>query len=306
MAVRSVRVRREGGVECSAPTLAQTVAGPVGLCPRGAHGLRSAPVTRRIPLPLVILVVLAATQVMACGAATSSRALSYGENARRSYENAFRAFEDRDCLTADPLFRQIRREYPYSRYAALAEIRVADCHLIQNQYVEGIRAYRSFIRHRPAHREVPYAHFKIAEAYFRQIPSDFFLSPPPEQRDQAPTRNALRQLRRYILDYPEDEHIEEARTMVGQSLALLARHELYVAEFYLGRDFPRAAVGRLRHLLDLDEGSGIEPQALLLLGRVYLHMREVRDARRTFEELLERFPESGYAEQAREFLRRMS
>lgn len=248
---------------------------------------------------------LLAVLLAACGANQSSRrALSYGENARRSYRNAYRAFEDRDCLTADPLFRRIRREYPYSRYAALSELRIADCHVIQDQYTEAIRAYRSFIRHRRAHPEVPYASFKIAEAYFRQIPSDFFLSPPPWERDQSPTRNALRQLRRFILDHPDSEYIEEAREMVRDALTLLARHELYVAEFYLGRDHPRAAVGRLRHLLDVYEGSGIEPQALLLLGRVYLRMREVRDARRTFEELVERFPESGFAEQARGFLGR--
>lgn len=244
-----------------------------------------------------------AISAAACGATQTPRALSYGENARRSYENAYRAFEDRDCLSADPLFRRIRREYPYSRYAALAELRIADCHLIQNQYTEAIRAYRSFVRHRPAHADVPYASFKIAEAYFRQIPSDFFLSPPPWERDQGPTRQALRELRRFILEYPDSEYLDESREMVRQALTLLARHELYAAEFYLNGDHPRAAVGRLRHLLTVYEGSGIEPQALLLLGRVYLHMREVRDARRTFEELVERFPDSGYAEQARSFLR---
>ncbi len=239
-----------------------------------------------------------------CGSNQTPRALSYGENARRSYRNAYAAFEDRDCLTADPLLRRIRREYPYSRYAALAELRLADCAVIQNNYTEAIRAYRSFVRHRPAHPEVPYAHFKIAEAYYRQIPSDFFLSPPAQERDQTATRSALRQLRRFVLDYPDSEYMEEAREMVRGALGLLAQHELYVAEFYLGLDRPQAAVGRLRHLLDVYEGSGIEPQALLLLGRVFLHMRETRDAQRAFEELIDRFPESGYAEQAREFLRR--
>lgn len=239
-----------------------------------------------------------------CGGADQQRALSYGENARRSYENAYRAFEDRDCLTADPLFRRIRREFPYSRYAALAELRIADCHVIQNQYTEAIRAYRAFVRARPAHPDVPYANFKIAEAYYRQIPSEFFLSPPPWERDQGPTRSALRELRQFILDYPDSEYIEQAREMVREALMQLARHELYAAEFYLSRDEPRAAIGRLRHLLRVYEGSGIEPEALVLLGRVYLHMREVRDARRAFEELIERFPESGYAEQARAFLDR--
>lgn len=254
---------------------------------------------RHFILPALLLSVLPA-----CGANNTPRALSYGENARRSYDNAYQAFEDRDCLTADPLFRRIRREYPYSRYAALAELRIADCHVLENQYTEAVRAYRSFVRHRPAHPDVPYAQFKIAEAYFRQIPGDFFLSPPPHERDQGATRNALRQLRRFILDYPEDERVERAREMVVEALAGLARHELYVAQFYLNRDHNRAAVLRLRHLLDVYAGSGIEPEALMLLGRVFLHMQRVHDAQQTFEELVARFPDSGYAVQAREFLRR--
>jgi outer membrane protein assembly factor BamD len=248
------------------------------------------------------LAALLLLSIAGCGANDTTRALSYGENARRGYENAYQAYEDRDCLTADPLFRRIRREYPYSRYAALSELRIADCHLIQNQFTEAISAYRAFIRHRPAHSEVAYAHFKIAEANYRQIPGDFFLSPPPHERDQSPTRRALRELRHFILDYPESEYVDEARRMVREALTQLARHELYVAEFYLGRDRPRAAVGRLRHLLTVYEGSGVEPLALLLLGRVYLLMREVTDARRTFEELVERFPDTGYAVQARSFL----
>lgn len=255
--------------------------------------------------PQVAGIVCALALSLGCGASQNTRALSYGENARRSYENAFHAFEDGDCLTGLPLFRRIRSEYPYSRYAALAELRIADCNVQQNNYTEAIRAYRAFVRHRPAHPEVPYARFKIAEAYYKQIPGDFFLSPPPHERDQTSTRSALRQLRRFLLDHPESDHVEEARNMVRAALRLLAQHELYVAGFYLNRDRPRAAVGRLRHLLDVYDGSGVEPEALLLLGRVFLHMREVRDAQRTFEELIQRFPESGYAEQAREFLRRL-
>lgn len=239
-----------------------------------------------------------------CGSNASPRALSYGENARRSYENAYGAFQDRDCLSAEPLFSRIRREYPYSRYAALAELRLADCKLIQNQYAEAVRRYRSFVRHRAAHPDVPYAHYKIAEAYYRQIPGDLFLSPPSHERDQTPTRQALRELRRFILDYPDSRYVRDARRMVRHALTQLARHELYVANYYLGQDHPDAAVGRLRHLLSVYEGSGVEAEALLLLGVVYLHMQETDDARRTFEELVERYPRSGYAVQARSYLSR--
>ena len=241
----------------------------------------------------------------ACGGDTANRNLSYGDSAEAAYKEAYEDFEDGDCLDADPAFRKVRREYPYSRYAALAELRIADCLLMEDKPPEAIAAYRRFVRNRPSHDEVPYARFKIAEAYFQQIPDEWLLSPPSYERDQGPTRDALRQLRRFILDFPEDERVEQANDMVREALALLAKHELYVADFYLSRGHPQAAVMRLETLVNSYEGSGIEPEAMLLLGRVHLIMEDRDKARETFEELIDRYPESGHAEQARAFLREL-
>ena len=249
-----------------------------------------------------LLLLLAAT---ACGGSQQGRDLSYGENARDAYAAAMEDFEDEDCLEAEPAFRRVRREFPYSRYAALAELRAADCLFLENKQQEAITAYRRFVRNRPSHPEVPYARFKISESYFEQIPDDWLLAPPAHERDQGPTREALRQLRRFILDFPEDDRVERARELTRNALSLLARHELYVAGFYLDRDHPEAAIGRLETLLRAYEGSGVEPQAMLLLGRTYLDLRDRAQARRTFRELIDRYPESGYAEQARAYLREL-
>ncbi len=259
---------------------------------------------RAVALLSVLLAALSAT-AMGCGAAQSTATLTYGESARRDYERALRAFNDHDCLTAEPLFNNIVREYSYSRYAALAELRAADCELQQAHYTEAIRRYRAFIRARPTHAEIDYANFQIASAYYRQIPQDFFLSPPREERDQAPTRSSLRILQRFLRDFPDSEHVHDAEVMQTAILQLLARHELYVADFYLMRDRPRATIGRLERLLEDYEGSGLEPAALLLMGRTYLHMSEQAHARRAFEELSEAYPDSGVAVQARAYLAMM-
>ncbi len=251
------------------------------------------------------LSVLLGAVASGCGAAQSQATLTYGESARRDYDRALRAFNDHDCLTAEPLFNNIVREYSYSRYAALAELRAADCELQQAHYTEAIRRYRAFIRARPTHAEIDYANFQIATAYFRQIPQDFFLSPPREERDQSPTRSALRVLQRFLRDYPDSDQIHDAEQMQQQIVLLLARHELYVADFYLMRDRPRATIGRLERLLEDYAGSGLEPQALLLMGRTYLHMGERPHARRAFQELSEAYADSGVAVQARAYLAMM-
>lgn len=227
---------------------------------------------------------------------------SYSDDARVAYERALRSFEDKDCLTAEPLFRDIRANYPYTRYASLSELREADCLAMQDKHAEAIGMYQRFARVRASHEDVPYARFKAAESQFEQIPNDWFLSPPAYERDLRAARDALKDLRRYLLDFPDDVHAKEAMEMEQKTLALLAQHELFVADFYLTREKPLAAIGRLKDLLRSYEGSGYEPQALLLMGRTQLFMKDPEAAHATFRQLISRYPESGSASQAERYL----
>jgi outer membrane protein assembly factor BamD len=241
----------------------------------------------------------------ACGGGNGQtrRSLTYGEDAQASYEHALEDLRAGRCLEAEPEFQRIRREFPFSRFAALAELRVADCKLDQGEYAEAASRYRQFTKNRPSHSQVPYARFREAESYFRQIPDEWFLSPPAHERDQGSTRTALTKLRGYVVSHPEDERVPEARRMIQQALDLLARHEMYVARFYARRGAHRAVVFRLTTLLHAYEGSGLEAEALLMLGKAYVELEEPAEARETFEELVRRFPDS---EEGREAQRRLA
>ena len=236
------------------------------------------------------------------GCAGAPKKPNYVDDARREYDRAMAAFNDQDCLTAEPLFRALRANYPYTRYAALSELREADCLSIQDKHAEAIEIYQRFARVRASHEDVPYARFKAAESQFEQIPTEWVLSPPAYERDLRAARDALKDLRRFLLDFPDDEHAKQAADMEQKTLALLAKHELYVADFYLTREQPNAAIGRLRDLLRSYEGSGLEPQALLLMGRTQLFMKDREAAHTTFRELIARYPDSGSAVQAERYL----
>jgi len=245
---------------------------------------------------------------MACGGGTASgggsakRMLEPGDDARTGYEKALLDIRRGDCLTAEPMFREIRREFPYSRFAALAELRIGDCQFKNEAYPEAIQTYRQFVRIRPSHKEIPYARFRIAEAYYNQIPGGWFMTPPAAERDQSAARDALIQLRRFVVDYPDDQRVPDAHKLMEECMGLLATHEFYVARFYLKRDAYRGVISRLKGLIASYPGSGVEPKALLLLGEVYLKNNEVEAARETFNEIVQRFPDSGEAKKARTLL----
>jgi outer membrane protein assembly factor BamD len=245
---------------------------------------------------------------MACGNSSMSKKdstrkmLDPDDDARSGYERALLDFRRGDCLTAEPMFREIRREFPYSRFAALAELRIGDCQFKNEAYPEAIQTYRQFVRIRPSHKEIPYARFRIAEAYYNQIPGGWFMTPPAAERDQSAARDALIQLRRFVVDYPDDQRVPKANELMEKCMSLLAAHELYVARFYLKRDAYRGVISRLTGLLTAYPGSGVEREALLLLGQVYLKAKEVDAAKETLNQIIQRFPDSGEAKKARSML----
>jgi len=253
---------------------------------------------------------------MACGGSSGStkgsKARSKGsslrvdDDARSAYERALLDFRRGDCLGAEPTFREIRQEFPYSRFAALSELRIGDCQFKNEEYPEAIQTYRQFVRIRPSHKEIPYARFRIAEAYYNQIPGGWFMTPPVHERDQSAARDALIQLRRFVVDYPDDQRVPAATDLMEKCMGLLAAHELYVARFYLRRDAYRGVISRLRGLLASYPGSGAEPAALLMLGEVYLEIDEREAAVQSLEELVERFPETSEAKKAQGLLGKLA
>ena len=54
------------------------------------------------------------------------------------------AFEDGDYKEAIEDFQQLRDWYPFSKYATLAELKIADAHYQLEQYEEAIFAYEEF------------------------------------------------------------------------------------------------------------------------------------------------------------------
>ncbi len=254
---------------------------------------------RAAEAPAFRLSILLSLALCAGCAGAGASGLNYGDNAKLAYSDALMEFYDEDCFEAEPMLRNVRRQFPYSRFAALADLRVADCQFMEGNYAEAIQSYNQFVRYRPSHVEVPYARYMAARANYEQIPSDWLLSPPRYERDQYFAQETLRLLRRFMLDFPEDPLIPPAQRMAEEAIKLLANHEFYVASFYYDRDHPRAAAGRLRTLLRSYPGNEREEEALLLLGDTYVELEERTRARRAFQELLSRFPQGALTSAAR-------
>ncbi|HEY2736050.1 MAG TPA: outer membrane protein assembly factor BamD, partial [Polyangiales bacterium] len=109
-------------------------------------------------------------------------------------------------------------------------------------------------------------------------------------------------IRAFLSDYPNSEHYAELSYMQAVVTGLLARHELYVARFYLDRSNFNAAIARVQYALKSFKDSGLEPEGLLLLAEVYLKQKERGKAHEVLQTVLSQYPDSPFTVPARKFL----
>jgi len=257
-----------------------------------------------IPRSISLVAVLVAALVggTACGGKSGGAgAVDYSVSAQRNYEKGLKELEDKDWLAASKYFQFIKSRFPYSKYAVLAELRLADAQFGAEQYIEAIDSYRLFIKFHPTHDLVAngYVSFRIGEGYYRQLSGDFWMFPPSSEKDQSSTEDAANELKSFLDKYPDSPYREKSKTILKEVGKRLADHEWYVARYYWDKGKPMGTVIRLRRLLERYRGVGYDEEALWLLGRAYVAVSMPDRARGVWSELVDKFPKSSHAGDAK-------
>jgi outer membrane protein assembly factor BamD len=249
---------------------------------------------------LVVIIALLA----GCGAKTGSGSVDYSVSAQKNYEKGLQELDRKDWVAASKYFGFIKSRFPYSKYAVLAELRLADAEFGAEQYLEAIDSYRLFIKFHPTHEMVAngYASFRIGEAYYKQLPGDFWMFPPSYEKDMSSVEDAATELKGFLDKYPESPYRDRAKEIVKKVGKRLADHEWYVARYYWDRGKPMGTVLRLRRLLENYRGVGYDEEALWLLGRAYVAVDMHDRARTAWNELLQKYPRGDRAGDARDGL----
>jgi outer membrane protein assembly factor BamD len=195
---------------------------------------------------LALALACAAAFGMACAEISSnvSGEVTYVKDAQGNYDLGEKAFKSHNWTEAEQYYQYTKSKFPYSRFASLAELRVADANFEQDKFVEAIDAYKNFIKDHPTHPKVDYASCQIAKSHFKDLPSNFFLFPPVYEKDQQELVNAQNAIKDFLLSYPASEYRAEGQKMMAEVRRRLAEHEMYVASFYVKRGYKKAAAWR--------------------------------------------------------------
>jgi outer membrane protein assembly factor BamD len=254
----------------------------------------------------IVVTAMCVSALLPLGCATSDegKAITYSLTAKQNYDKGLAELKDENYQEATRYFSFVRQKFPFSKYAVLAELALADTQYDRGNYQEAIDAYKNFIRLHPTHEKVEdgYVAYRICECYVKEMPDDFFLLPPAYEKDQTAVRDALRELADFLDKYPDSKYIEPARKSRREVLARLIEHEVYVARFYLDRDHPESAILRLEGALKRYPDSGREPELLLALGETHLQMGNPLRAKEAFAKIVSDYSTTYQAKRAELFL----
>ena len=253
---------------------------------------------------LYILLTALIALMAACG--TAQKTVFTGEpksEAEAAYRKAVKKMEGGSYDDAVKSFHAIKLKYPYAtRWATLCDLRIADSFRYNGEYAQAAASYQAFIRTYPAHAEIAYAMYQAANCYYEMMPSNFFILPDPWQRDRTTTHQAQSAFESYLRRFPNDENVPKAREQYAEVVRRLSNHELYVAEYNFKHKAYQGSVNRLVDLIAAYPNEEITPKAHILLAHSYLRLNDPVSAKKTLNQLIEKYPDSEYIEEARRWI----
>ena len=164
------------------------------------------------------------------------------------------AFMREDYKDAVKAYTDLKDWYPFSRYAILAELKIADAHFHLKEYEQAVIAYEQFENMHPRNEAVPYVIYQIGMCWFNRIDT--------VDRDITPAKNALAQFKKLTEQFPDSEYARKAPDLINTCIDKIAGHELYVAQFYMKTGQYQAALKRFEYIVEFYPGTEHSQAAL--------------------------------------------
>ncbi len=163
------------------------------------------------------------------------------DTAQELFESGNDAMRDKNYVSASKYFTRLKENYPFSPYAVEAELSLADCYFLDEEWGPASEAYKEFESMHPRHEAIPYVLYNIGMSNLNGYPS---IDRPPNQLEEAYSYfNRLRE------SYPGTDYAEAAAEKMKMCRQLMAEHDLYVADFYFRMERYTSALARYKEIV---------------------------------------------------------
>jgi outer membrane protein assembly factor BamD len=200
------------------------------------------------------------------------------------------------------LFNTIITTYPDSAFLPLSKLAIADSFYLEgttSALIQAAQAYQDWRTFFPTDPLSDRVMLKEAEAEMRQMGL--------ANRDVTRARKAEQRLKALLQQFPNTTMRQAVETRLREVQENLGLHSLQIARFYRDKYYRglsglKGAQSRLREIVDKYPYFTYMDEVLFMLGDLYVQEEEPDEATKYFQMVARDYPNSDFAEKAREEL----
>ncbi len=153
-------------------------------------------------------------------------------------------------------YKAVKNNFPYSKYAKMSDLKVADLNFKRESFIEAQSSYQLYKDYYPRDKNIDYITYQIGLSYFHQLPKVI-------GRDLSGASDAIRVFTELERTFPKSNYTKLAKIKKAVALKMLAQKQIYVADFYFKTKKYVSALSRYEALLNNYSNLGFNKRALL-------------------------------------------
>ena len=221
----------------------------------------------------------------------SSSSAEADRSAEALYADGVRYFNEKRYTRAIDSLSKIKTDYPFSPLLTDAELKIADSHYLNQQYVEAVAAFKEFQVLHPNNENIPFVIYRLGQAHFDQFTAT--------DREQKNTEIAKGYFETVLNNYPKSPYAAPAKEKLVKCIEYLSEHEFNVANFYYQQEKYPAARDRFEEIVRKYNKTPAAEKSLFYLGESYRKEKNNIRAGLAYEALLQHYPEGKFASEAK-------
>jgi outer membrane protein assembly factor BamD len=215
-------------------------------------------------------------------------------DAEKFFAKANKLIDNKEYTEARTILLEVRNRDLSKKYAPLAQLRIADSYVKEEETELAVAEYRKFLEMYPDHRHAPYAQYQIAMIYFNQIGS-------PE-RGYSGAASALTEFEKLKRNFPRNPYKELIEMRIEKCRDVMADYEFLVGEFYMKKGSYTPAIDRFEGLLKKFPDYKKQDKVLMDLAQSYKKIGQKEKSAEKLKDIIDKHPNSPVTSDAKKEL----
>ncbi len=221
-----------------------------------------------IPVSRLILLVFIGGLLTACGKSRAIPDIPPDE----LYRRATVSMRSGNFESAIRQFRTIQARFPFSEYAIQSHLDLIYTLVRAEDPESAIDEADRFIEENPRHPNIDYAYYMRGLAFYGNDETNFlerWFKTDIAKTDVTDARTSFQNFRQQLELYPNSKYAADARQRMIALRNRIARHELYVAGYYMRREAYVSALNRAKFVVEELPNTPSTIPALQVMAQAY-------------------------------------